>query len=159
MDKLKEIDKPLFERYAITDSVVSLHHALRIENSNLKETGRLGIPLTISSLAGKILEKTLMTNEYPLPSKNGKYNVKNILKLYTPKGINLSGLSDWVYLFVASYRGGRNESYKYGVVSGTWYDYDLTGAYPTAMSMLNYPDYAKLEKISGFEFSTVVGKY
>lgn len=94
MDKFKEIDKPMFERYAITDSVVSLHHALRIENSSLKETGRLGIPLTISSLAGKILEKTLMTHEYPLPSNNGKYNVKNIPKLYTPKGINLSGLAD-----------------------------------------------------------------
>lgn len=27
------------------------------------------------------------------------------------------------------------------------------------MSMLSYPDYAKLEKISGFDFSAVVGKY
>lgn len=95
MRKLKEEDPELFKKYAIIDSVVALHHAIVVENSSLYDTGRLGVPITISSLAGKILEKDLLTSEYTLPTSDGKYNTQNLKKLYTPKGVNLSGgLSD-----------------------------------------------------------------
>lgn len=91
MRKFKETEPTLFQKYATVDSVVSLHHALMVEYTSLTNTGRLGVPLTISSLAGKILEKGLLTSEYSLPTRNGKYNTKNLSKIYTPKGINLSG--------------------------------------------------------------------
>lgn len=136
-----------FQAYAIMDSVVSLYHSLQVEHTNYTHTKRLGIPLTISSLAGKILEVDLLKDGYALPTKNGKYNVGP--KLYTSKGVNLSGgLADYLYLFLGSYRGGRNESFKYGVLDGEFFDYDITGAYPTAMSMLQYPDYEKMIKLS-----------
>lgn len=33
------------------------------------------------------------------------------------------------------------------------YDYDVTGAYPTAMSMLDYPDYKQLIRVRDVDFS------
>ncbi|KAI1495403.1 hypothetical protein F5X99DRAFT_155430 [Biscogniauxia marginata] len=63
-------------------------------------------------------------------------------------------------MFIANYKGGRNESFMYGVdTEQTWYDYDLTSAYTTGMTMLGNPDYKKsvtlkqeeLKKLSDLE--------
>jgi len=44
-----------------------------------------------------------------------------------------------------AYYGGRNETYLYGIHhSEEWTDYDLTGAYPTAMAMLGNIDFDKV---------------
>lgn len=160
MRKFK-LEKPLeFENYALTDAIVSLYHCIVVENSSTLETGRLGIPITISSMAGKMIEKRLVNSEYSLPTSSGKFSEGKIKELYTPKGINLSdGLSDYLYLFVASYRGGRNESYKYGIVNECLYDYDLTGAYPTALSLLDYPDPERIKKVYNTNFSSIKGQY
>lgn len=57
-------------------------------------------------------------------------------------GMNLS-------LYIANYKGGRNESFMYGVDRQTvWYDYDLTSAYTTAMAGLGHPAYGKGRLIS-----------
>jgi len=46
--------------------------------------------------------------------------------------------------FIASYKGGRNESYMYGVDETTlWYDYDLISAYTTGMTLMGHPDYER----------------
>ena len=48
------------------------------------------------------------------------------------------------YYYIANYKGGRNESFMYGVDNDTfWYDYDLTSAYTTVMAGAGNPDYAK----------------
>jgi hypothetical protein len=51
-------------------------------------------------------------------------------------------------LFIASYRGGRNESFIYGKVPGTYFDYDLTSAYTTGMTFLGHPDYNNLIRLA-----------
>lgn len=53
-----------------------------------------------------------------------------------------------------SFYGGRNECFLHGIQypasNGAWFDYDLTGAYPTAMCLVADPDYSKpAEQISG----------
>jgi len=61
----------------------------------------------------------------------------------------------YISYFLGSYHGGRNESFIYGIVRETVYDYDLPGAYPTAMSLLDYPDWNGKEvflEMSGEEF-------
>jgi len=76
--------------------------------------------------------------------------VKDLARLNTPVGIELSGdLHEYIDYFLGSYHGGRNESFIYGVVKGEFYDYDLPGAYPTAMAMLDYPDWDSREMIGG----------
>jgi len=97
-------------------------------------------------LASSFLKKRLIEEEeknytYHPITKNGLISVKNLAKLNTPLGIELSGdLHEYIDYFLGSYHGGRNESFIYGVINGEFYDYDLPGAYPTAMAMLDYPD-------------------
>jgi len=86
--------------------------------------------------------------------------MKNISKLYTPIGVELSGtLHSYLDYFLGSYHGGRNESYIYGLIQGVFYDYDLPGAYPTAMSLLNYPDWNKIEVFSSIDTKYFLEKY
>ena len=73
-------------------------------------------------------------------------------------GIELSGdLHEYIDYFLGSYHGGRNESFVYGVVNGEFHDYDLPGAYPTAMAMLEYPDWDQkrmIGELTGEEFQS-----
>lgn len=45
-------------------------------------------------------------------------------------------------LYISSYKGGRNESFMYGINTNTvWYDYDLISAYTTVLAGAGHPDY------------------
>jgi len=130
---------------------------LKVQESNHVLTGRYSIPITLSSLASFYLKTELVDNTpYHNPSEHGKYNIKNLSKVYTPTGVELSNdLSFYINYFLGAYHGGRNESYIYGIVHESVYDYDLPGAYPTAMSLLDYPDWDKKEtflEMSGDDF-------
>ena len=95
-------------------------------------------------------------NPYHDPKDNAKFGLKDLSKVFTPTGIELAGdLPFYISYFLGSYHGGRNESFIYGIVRETVYDYDLPGAYPTAMSLLDYPDWNGKEvflEMSGAEF-------
>ena len=72
----------------------------------------------------------------------------NLVANITPKGSRAVGFSDMIIPFIQSFRGGRNESFMYGVEviknsSKTWYDYDLTSCYTTVMSLLGHPNINK----------------
>jgi len=146
MDLLFQKNETLFKEYAVQDSKIVLWHSIQVLNSHFLLTGKYSIPVTLSSLASSFLKKRLIEGEdkkysYHPTTKNGLISVKNLAKLNTPIGIELSGdLHEYIDYFLGSYHGGRNESYIYGVINGEFYDYDLPGAYPTAMAMLNYPD-------------------
>jgi len=144
MDQLYTSDRTLFMAYAMQDSKIVLWHSLQVLNSHYHFTRKYTIPITLSSLASSFLIKRLVSegdSEYHPKTKNGLISVKDLAKLNTPVGIELSGdLHEYIDYFLGSYHGGRNESYLYGIVNGEFYDYDLPGAYPTAMAMLNYPD-------------------
>lgn len=55
------------------------------------------------------------------------------------------GITNFIVPFIAGYRGGRNESFMYGVdeclkeEERVWIDYDLTSCYTTVMSILGHP--------------------
>jgi hypothetical protein len=44
-------------------------------------------------------------------------------------------------------------------VKGSFYDYDLPGAYPTAMSLLDYADWSRQETINFMEGRAFINKY
>ena len=148
MDKLYDSNRALFISYAIQDSKIVLWHSLQVLNSHYLFTQKYTIPLTLSSLASSFLVKKLVSGKdsnsnsgYHPKTRNGLISIKDLAKLNTPIGIELSGdLHEYLDYFLGSYHGGRNESYIYGVINGEFYDYDLPGAYPTAMAMLDYPD-------------------
>jgi hypothetical protein len=90
--------------------------------------------------------------------------------IQTPKGLlatTKTGLK--LSYYIANYKGGRNESFMYGVDNeNTWFDYDLISAYTTVMAGAGNPDYAKgkiltvkaLEKMNSLEklFSYIIIK-
>lgn len=143
MDVFQKENPMLFESYAKQDAKIVLWHALEVQNSHYKFTGKYTIPVTLSSLASLYLEKELIekgTGHYHPKTGNGLISLRTIPKMMTPAGVELSGdLHEYLDYFLGSYHGGRNESFLYGVIKDTFYDYDLPGAYPTAMSLLDYP--------------------
>jgi len=146
MDQFFDSDKTLFMDYAIQDAKIVLWHSLQVLNSHYQLSKKYTIPVTLSSLASSFLSLKLVVPEdihssYHPKTKNGLISVKDLAKLNTPIGIELSGdLHEYIDYFLGSYHGGRNESYIYGMINGMFHDYDLPGAYPTAMAMLDYPD-------------------
>jgi len=146
MDQFFDSNKQLFIDYAIQDAKIVLWHSLQVLNSHYQLSKKYTIPVTLSSLASSFLSLKLVIPEekdssYHPKTKNGLISVKDLAKLNTPIGIELSGdLHEYIDYFLGSYHGGRNESYVYGMINGRFRDYDLPGAYPTAMAMLDYPD-------------------
>jgi len=161
MDVLFEKDREVFKSYAIQDSRIVLWHILQVQDSHYFLTGRYTIPVTLSSLASIFLTKRLINETsslYHPKTKNGLISMKDLARLNTPMGIELSGdLHEYIDYFLGSYHGGRNESFVYGIINGEFHDYDLPGAYPTAMSMLDYPDWTQKQMIgeqTGEEFQS-----
>jgi len=142
MSKFYDENPERFKEYALQDAKIVLWHALEVQNSHYFFSKKYTIPVTLSSLASSYLETELLTEgKYHPPTQNGLISMRNIPKILTPSGVELSGdLHEYIDYFLGSYHGGRNESYIYGIVKGEFYDYDLPGAYPTAMAMLDYPN-------------------
>ena len=158
-----ELKPDLFERYSVRDSVLCLWHSLQVELSQVKFNSSYGIPLTLSSLASSYLRGRLIENnagDYHGPQPNKLYSVKDLSRVITPTGIELSGgLHEYIDYFLGSYHGGRNESYLYGIIEKKLFDYDLPGAYPTAMSLLEYPSWKDREVVTPMDLRTFLGKY
>jgi hypothetical protein len=74
--------------------------------------------------------------------------------VYTFKGLYETKIGDKLPLYIQTFRGGRNESFCYGMdFSGkVWYDYDLTSAYTTIMYGLGNPIYVGGKNITEEEF-------
>lgn len=160
MGRLKSENPDLFVRYAVNDAIITLFHAMTCEESNFVQTRNLTIPVTLSSLASQHLSSVIGGPRYDLPTKNGQYNVKDLPLLHTPTGIESSGgLADWLGLFVASYKGGRNENFVYGFTQGKVLDIDLRSAYPVGLSMLEYPGYKKMKRIQACTGADLVREY
>lgn len=153
MDLLLKRDPLLFENYAIRDSIITLKHANSMENFNFELKG-IGIPTTLSSLGHKYVIDKWKSDKYEGYQISNSYLLGDTSRLITPKGLNnsetLTKISLILGMFVANYKGGRNESFMYGVDFKTiWYDYDFVSAYTTAMACLGNPVYKQLREFKG----------
>jgi hypothetical protein len=147
-DLLKD-NKELFVEYALRDSLITLKHLNEMEKFYMS-FDQLGVPLTLSSISKAYVKKDWALREYKGYQLNNGYTFGKLTSLLTPKGINASEDVGLILgLALSSLRGGRNESFMYGVdrwklkdsEGKGWYDYDLSGAYPTAMAILGDPSY------------------
>jgi len=78
--------------------------------------------------------------------------IGNLTSKLTPKDARGIELSKYIIQYVRGYRGGRNESMMYGYdeindKSRSYFDYDMTSAYTTVMSILGHPDYKKAVRL------------
>jgi hypothetical protein len=144
MDEFFARDPKAFESYAIQDAVIPLAHALTLENFNLAHK-RVGIPITLSSLGRTfVLDKWNEIFEKYFPYQiSGEVLMGNAAEIQTPKGLFVAGdVGLHLGYYIANYKGGRGESFMYGTDTDTeWFDYDLSGAYTTAMTHLSLPLY------------------
>ncbi|CUS06682.1 unnamed protein product [Tuber aestivum] len=112
MKLLYDQDFDRFKAYAMQDSLITLIHAL-------------------------------FMNGYNGHQPNGEFLLGHAQSSHTPKGINSIGFAaENENLYIASFRGGRNECFLYGIDRDTkWFDYDLASCYATIMSGNGDPVY------------------
>lgn len=144
MSTFLKTDKASFEEYALRDAEIVLKHATEMEGFNFS-LKQLGVPITLSSLGKKfVLCKWEEEFKKYFPYQiSGECLMGNSDEVQTPKGLFATGdVGLHMSYFIGNYKGGRNESFMYGVDNNTeWFDYDLTSAYTTAMSHLSLPSY------------------
>lgn len=152
MKVLMKEEAQLFRDYALRDSIITLYHGLKTEELSYATLNSLTVPVTLSSMAGNIIAKELDMSKFSPEVIDPLYSFKDIAKIMTPAGVELSKqVACYLPYFLGSYHGGRNESFAYGIFPGEWYDFDLPGAYSTAMSLLNYPAYDEIVHISNID--------
>lgn len=153
MDLLLKEDKHLFDTYAIKDAIIPLIHGNYMEDFNFK-LNEIGIPVTLSSLGSTYVKEKWRQMGYKGYQISKKHLLGDVSATLTPKGLlstEKTGLK--LSYYIGNYKGGRNESFMYGVDDEIkLFDYDLTSAYTTAMACLGNPDYNKGRMISLKEF-------
>ena len=144
MDEFMIREPEAFEQYAKQDAVIPLIHATTLEDFYI-EMKKTGVPITLSSV-GKtlVLERwnEIFQKHFPYQI-SGEVLMGNASDIQTPKGLFATG-DTGLYLshYISNYKGGRNESFMYGMEDQIqWFDYDLAGAYTTAMTHLTLPNY------------------
>jgi hypothetical protein len=153
MKRFLEEDEERFKKYAVKDALIPLVHASFMEDFNIR-IGNPTIPITLSSLGGNYVRDKWRLLGYEGYQLSSEYLLGETSKSITPKGLlSLRDIGVYLNLFISNYKGGRNESFMYGVDEETkWFDYDLTSAYTTVMCLLGHPDYKKGRILRDKEF-------
>ncbi|MEK7954318.1 hypothetical protein [Luteolibacter soli] len=145
MRKFSEEDPELFREYGLADARIAakwLIFATSIANDLL---GTESPPITLGSIATNLV--------LTLWEKN-RIDRLDVLGLETFKdemGKKQERLRQERQSFeddaCSAFHGGRNETYFFGATSeDDWYDWDLVGAYVTALSTLGVPDWENIRK-------------
>ncbi|KAG0632607.1 hypothetical protein HOY80DRAFT_1069396 [Tuber brumale] len=130
----------------MNDSLITLIHSLFMCDF-VFSLGDTKMPLTLGSICSKYLKNKWFKDGYKGHQPNAEFLLGSVQKSHTPKGINSIGFAaENENLYLSSFRGGRNESFTYGVDKDTkWYDYDLASCYATIMSQNGDPFYLDQE--------------
>jgi hypothetical protein len=138
-----------FIDYALRDALISLKHSLWMDDFNFNLGGR-GVPLSLSSIGRRYVKQIWEESKYSGYQVSQKYSLGDVSSTITPKGLNeIREIGFLLPYYIANYKGGRNECFMYGVdTKSNWFDYDLTSAYTTVMSMAGHPDYAECRRLS-----------
>jgi hypothetical protein len=165
MDVLLRDDPKLFREYAIRDAEIAALHAWRMIEFAKANIGLEKAPVTLGGLAVRhvkaLWEQQGISKDQVLGRKEEwhlGWNEKAGRKIPRKKKVHLTDVSDYQAFASECYHGGRNEAYYFGFTPfNTWTDYDLAGAYTTAMAGIKVPDYARLyETKDAHEFTTDV---
>ena len=152
MDVVRRDHWDLFKTYALNDAVICVDFIERVRTAYKNVMGSTKVPMTLTSIGVDLLRKiwgeTADQNEIL-----GKEEVaekqwdKKLGFFITQKRTVDLEEKHWHNDFVtASYHGGRNEQFWFGpAFVDKWTDYDLAGAYPTAMSLIGAPVWRDFE--------------
>ena len=149
MDELLENDRDRFEDYALRDPQICVEYVKRMMALNEELVGEAEVPTTLSSLALKFLLRhwadsginhhavlgTEVVKASPWSERLQRSIRRNEVAPTAERHFMEGAASE-------CYHGGRNETYLFGAAeSGVWTDWDLSGAYTTAMALIGLPDW------------------
>jgi hypothetical protein len=166
MDQLRSENWPLFKAYALTDAEICVRYIEQVIHQYKCITGKDKVPITLTSIGIDLLLLSWQAHGWDPHSVLGKEIVKhtyfNQKKGYyvtkkTP--VDLKEVDREVSFVNECYHGGRNEQFWFGPgFDDNWSDFDLSSAYPTAMSLIGMPDWRNLydcKDISAFTATTL----
>jgi len=115
MDLLLEEDPSLYEEYSMQDSLITLVHALFM-NDFVFNLGQLKLPVTLGSVSSNYIKNKWQNDSYRGYQIDAEYPIGDAQTSHTPHGIaNLGRAGEMVNSFIGCFRGGRNECFAYGI--------------------------------------------
>ena len=152
MRRFMDEEPELFQTYALRDAEITARYIRRVE----EECSGLGLdnyrPVTVGGLAVRTFIRKLEENGQSYDS------IMGTAQSSTREGRGRSSFTSntRVYqnrlaerhekLAIDSYHGGRNECFLFGFHEGIFTDYDLEGAYSTALAGVVEPDFENLKE-------------
>jgi hypothetical protein len=165
MDVLLKQDWDLFSRYALNDAEVCVRYFESLSQQYEQLQGTKLLPVALSSIGLRLLVDEWKNRSAPL-SRLDAVGKEEIIKLRwiedsekyktDKEDVYYEELSWFIDFVTECYHGGRNEQYWFGPsFEDDWSDFDLSGAYPTAMALINLPKWREVRASSDpsdFEF-------
>ncbi|WP_379553576.1 DNA polymerase [Qipengyuania sp. DGS5-3] len=154
MDALLQDNPDLFEEYAIRDAVICVRYLEQLIDQCDDILGQRKVPATLTSIGVDLLmdawKSDLKIDPLELLGQEKLeqqyYSKKRNRFVKQTKTVNLKQVDWHVPLATECYHGGRNEQFWFGPsFEDYWTDYDLAGAYPTAMALIGKPDWHNLK--------------
>lgn len=149
MDVLLRYDWELFREYALIDAEICVRYFEHIVKQYERFMGSRHIPSALSNIGVKLLLQQWKQNIPPIDKLYviGKDEFsESIWKkdkqqfITTKRKVYKEEISWFIDFATECYHGGRNEQFWFGPsYIAEWSDYDLTGAYPTAMALIGMP--------------------
>lgn len=149
MDVLLRYDWDLFREYALIDAEVCVRYFDTVGRQYEQITGSRRFPTSLSNIGVKLLLKQWEDTDAPVDhlAAIGKdefaevvWNKEKQQFLTTKRKVYKEEISWFIDFATECYHGGRNEQFWFGPsYVAEWSDYDLTGAYPTAMALIGMP--------------------
>lgn len=148
MDLLMESDPALFRRYAIRDAEVAAMWFLKVLEFFATELG-VGYKPTLGSAGVEMFTKCMVENGVPLDDFLGHVVILEGRKKHRTWH---SRPRDIIPFAADCYHGGRNEAYEIGYSEeGDITDFDIAGAYTTAMAFIRMPDWDGLHETTDLD--------
>lgn len=149
MDQLLADRPELFEDYAITDAIICVRYLDQLIRQCDDILGRRKVPATLTGIGVDLLMQTWKAADLDPLEMIGKEEV--VVSYFNkrlgrhekrPVDVNIREVDWHIPLATECYHGGRNEQFWFGpAFEDNWTDFDLTGAYPTAMALIGMADW------------------
>jgi hypothetical protein len=160
MMKLVREDWDLFRAYAIIDAEICARYYKRLSDTVTALTGGFA-PTALSSIGMKLLINEWENRTPPVDAltMTGREKIEEQVydeKRHTFRKLKLEPFIQelhWSIDFATEcYHGGRNEQLWFGPSpEDDWTDYDLSGAYPTAMATIGRPKWSEAQVVQSLD--------
>ncbi|USQ95880.1 hypothetical protein [Caulobacter sp. RL271] len=152
MDALLAEKPDLFDHYAMTDAVICVRYIELLLDQCEEILGRRHVPPTLTSIGVDLLIREWEGRVGDWRALLGMEQVtekvfdKRTNRPFRKRTIVPFKQVDYhLALANEAYHGGRNEQFWFGpAFEDNWTDYDLSGAYPTAMALIRTPDWRRI---------------